>query len=178
MTTLLRFGGTAMHALYLVSVWLHILAATAWIGAMFFLMFVVVPLLRRGDRAQGAAFLSASGPRLRNMGWVAFVVLVVTGTFNLSQRGVTLADFTRPEWTMSAYGRVIMAKLALFAAVVATSAFHDFWIGPRASDAVAHDPNSPASQKLRKTASWMGRANALLALALVAAAVMIVRGVP
>lgn len=167
-----------MFALYILSVWLHILAATAWVGAMFFLMMVVVPMLRRGDRARGAAFLSASGPRLRTMGWVAFGVLVVTGTFNLSYRGVTLADFFRPEWRSSSFGKVLLAKLALFVLVLGLSVFHDFYLGPRASDAVAHDPSSPASLRLRRIASIMGRANALLALAIVAAAVMIVRGVP
>lgn len=171
-------GDFDLHLLYLVSVSLHILAAAAWIGAMFFLMVVVVPMLRRGDRARGAAFLSESGPRLRNMGWVAFAVLLVTGTFNLAHRGVTLADFSRPEWTSSSYGRVIITKLALFVVVVGLSVFHDFFLGPRASAAVARDPGSPAAQRLRRTASWMGRLSALLALAIVAAAVMIVRGAP
>ena len=58
-----------MHALYLFSVWLHILAATAWIGGMFFLVLVVVPWLRRGNERQDAAtFLQETGERFRAVG--------------------------------------------------------------------------------------------------------------
>lgn len=167
-----------MHALYLSSVLLHILAATAWIGAMFFLMLIVVPMLRRGDRAQGAAFLSASGPRLRAMAWASFAVLFLTGLYNLSRRGVHLEDLTRPEWVASSFGHLVLLKLALFVAVVGLSAIHDFRIGPNAARAMAKAPTSEEARRLRLMASVMGRANALLALVILAVAVMLVRGAP
>ena len=87
-----------MHALYLLSVWLHILAATVWIGGMSFLVLVVVPWLRRGGRVEAAAFLRETGERFRNVGWSCFLLLAATGTFNLWVRGVRLSDFGRAEW--------------------------------------------------------------------------------
>ena len=57
-----------MHALYLLSVWIHILAATVWIGGMSFLVLVVVPWLRRGGRVEAAVFLRETGERFRNVG--------------------------------------------------------------------------------------------------------------
>lgn len=167
-----------MYALYVTSVWLHILAATTWIGGMLFLVLVVVPWLRRGDRARAAAFLRETGNRFRNVGWACFAVLVVTGTFNLYVRGVRPGDFLRPEWRASGLGRAVSCKLLAFAAVLAVSAVHDFIVGPRATVAVEADPSSPRAQKLRRVAALLGRLNVLLALALVAFAVFIVRGWP
>jgi len=165
-------------ALYLLSVWIHILAAMAWIGGMFFLVLVVVPWLRAGDRAIAGAFLRETGERFRSVGWTCFAILAVTGTFNLYARGVRLGDLVRPEWLASPFGRSVLSKLGLFALVLAVSAVHDFSVGPRASVAIQRDPASPEAERLRRQASLMGRGNALLALALVAVAVTLVRGWP
>jgi copper resistance protein D len=167
-----------LHTLYLLSVWLHILAATAWIGAMFFLMFVVVPWMRSGNLAAGSSFLRATGPRLRTVGWVCFAILLFTGTFNLWMRGIHPGDLASPAFLATSYGKVVAAKLLVFALVVAISARHDFVIGPRATVAIEQDPHSAESGSLRRRASLHGRANAVLALVLVALAVMIVRGTP
>lgn len=167
-----------MHALYLVSVWLHILAAITWIGGMAFLVLVVVPWLRRGGRAQAGALFRETGPRFRDVGWTCFGILVVTGTFNLWMRGVRLSDFTRAEWLASPFGKTIVAKLSLFALALVVSAYHDFVIGPAATRALGAGPGSPEAEALRKRASVLGRVNAIVALALVFVAVMIVRGTP
>ncbi len=167
-----------MHALYLASVWVHILAATVWIGGMLFLVLVVVPWLRQGHRANAAEFLRETGTRFRNVAWACFFIVLATGTFNLWYRGVRLSDFTRTEWLSSALGTVTLLKLAVFALVVAISAIHDFVVGPRATAAIAKGPRAPEAQLWRRRASLLGRLNVILALALVAAGVMLVRGVP
>jgi putative copper export protein len=165
-----------VHALYLLSVWLHILAATAWIGGMLFLVLVVVPWLRRGDRASAAAIMSETGRRFRSVGWTCFGILLVTGTFNLWMRGVRFASFAQPEWRASAFGQAVLLKLGTFALVLLLSAVHDFAIGPNATRALERDPRSAQAAALRRRASLLGRANVLLALVLVAAGVVIVRG--
>ncbi len=167
-----------LRTLYLVSVWLHILAAMTWIGGMAFLVLVVVPWLRRGDRVNAAAFLADTGRRFRNVGWSCFGIVLVTGTFNLWVRGVRLPDFMHPEWRATPFGRAVLWKLALFTAVLVVSAYHDFVIGPRAIIAIRSDPRSEAAEALRRRASLLGRLNALLALCLVAIAVFLVRGWP
>jgi copper resistance protein D len=154
-----------MHTLYLVSVWLHILAAIVWIGGMAFLVLVVVPWLRGQDRANAFALLRDTGTRFSRVGWTCFVILVVTGAFNLYVRG---ADFTSREFYTSTLGQAVMLKLAIFLAVLIVSAVHDFIVGPRAVKS--------ASESDRKKASILGRLNALFALALVALGVIIVRG--
>lgn len=167
-----------MPTLYFLSVWLHILAATAWIGGMAFLVLVVVPWLRAAPRAHAGAFLTETGTRFRGVGWACFAILLVTGTFNLWMRGIRLAHFTDPAWLTSRPGLTVVVKLALFVAVLGVSAAHDFSIGPRAAVAIERAPGSAEAAALRRSASRLGRANAVLALLLVGAAVMIVRGVP
>ncbi|MCB9727855.1 MAG: DUF4149 domain-containing protein [Deltaproteobacteria bacterium] len=167
-----------MHLLYLVSVWLHILAATVWVGGMFFLVLVVVPWLRTGDRDLAGKFLRETGERFRSVGWVCFGVVLVTGSFNLWVRGVRWSSFVDPRWLGSDTGKAVLAKLTLFAAVLIASAVHDFGIGPRAARAIERDPRAPVAEQLRRRASVLGRVNAMLGLALVAVGVMIVRGCP
>jgi uncharacterized membrane protein len=168
-----------MRIAYLLSVWVHILAATVWVGGMAFLVLVVVPWLRTsGDRARGVALLRDTGRRFRTVGWVCFALVVVTGTFNLAARGVRLSDFASAAWRDSPFGSAVLSKLAVFACVLAVSAVHDFWLGPRATLVMEQDPRSPQAENFRRAASLLGRANALLALALIALGVIIVRGWP
>ncbi|MFO0684983.1 MAG: CopD family protein [Sandaracinus sp.] len=167
-----------VHALYVFSVWLHILAATTWVGGMAFLVLVVVPYLRSGDRQRGAALLRDTGTRFRNVGWTCFAIVLVTGTFNLHARGVRLSDLTQLAWLGSETGRAVILKLTLFALVLALSGVHDFFVGPAATRAIERDPRAPEAERYRKMASWMGRITALLALGLVFAGVVIVRGWP
>jgi hypothetical protein len=62
--------------------------------------------------------------------------------------------------------------------VLLVSAVHDFSLGPRATVAIAKDPTSAEAERFRRRASVLGRLNALLALALVALGVILVRGWP
>lgn len=167
-----------MHLLYLISVWLHVLAATIWIGGMLFLVLVVVPWLRRGGRTDAAHFLRETGERFRNVGWTCFAVLLFTGIFNLWMRGVRLSDFGRAEWLSSSFGKTVLVKLAAFCGVLLVSAVHDFIVGPRATAAIAADPRSPHARLQRKRASMLGRLNVVLALVILGAGVVLVRGSP
>lgn len=169
-----------MRLLYLTSVWVHILAATVWIGGIFFLVLVVVPWLRRGGvgTVNAGAFLRETGERFRNVGWICFALLLLTGTFNLWVRGVRLGNLASAEWWASPFGSAVGLKLAGFAVVLAVSAVHDFVIGPRATEAIQRDPRSDEAAALRKRASRLGRLNGVLALVLVALGVVLVRGWP
>jgi copper resistance protein D len=167
-----------MHALYIASVFLHIVAAIVWIGGMFFLILVVVPWLRRGNRAAAGTMLRDTGIRFRAVGWWCFGVLFATGTFNLWLRRVSVADLTSVEWLQTPFGRAVALKLALFAVVLAVSLVHDFVVGPRATRAMQADPGGAEALRLRRAASWLGRLNALFALGLVFLGVVLVRGWP
>jgi uncharacterized membrane protein len=159
--------------LYELSVWLHILAACTWLGGMAFLVVVLVPLLRRRELADVALQLvESSGRRFRALGWGCLSTLVVTGMVNMSFRGVRWADVLDGAPAAAA----LRVKLMLVLAVLAISALHDFWLGPRAARMWREKPGSASASRDRRRAALLGRVNGTLALALVLLAVMVVRG--
>jgi hypothetical protein len=66
----------------------------------------------------------------------------------------------------------------LVAAILLISAFHDFFLGPRASAAWDSDPTSAETLRLRRQAVQLGRLNLLMGLTAIALGIMLVRGAP
>ncbi|MCC7372215.1 MAG: DUF4149 domain-containing protein [Chloroflexi bacterium] len=164
--------------LYQLSVFLHILSAIIWIGGMFFLALVVVPVTRPLPQQQRAMLFGAVGRRFRTVGWVCIGLLLVTGTINAVYRGVSWSNLFSSELWGSPFGTTLALKLGVVALMLALSFYHDFVMGPH-SVRVAEAGGAPAeSERLRKTASMLGRLEAILALVVVALAIMLVRGMP
>jgi copper resistance protein D len=147
-----------MRAIYLASVWLHVLAAMTWTGGMVLFVAAVMPYFRRRSDEERTAFLEWFGARFAVVAWVCFAALVATGSFNLWMRGVRPADFLRADWRHTSFGSLAIIKLSLVALAVAISAAHE-------------------RITARAYARWMGRSLLLLALAIVGVAVMLVRAI-
>lgn len=166
-----------MTLLYQLSVYVHILAACAWVGGMAFLVVVVVPLLRRKELSSvAAAFVQKSGERFRTLGWICLGTLVATGTLNMWFRRIAWSSFFDGSFAKNPIARPLAVKLLLVALVLAVSAFHDFYVGPRATALWQKDPTSREALKARKQAAMFGRINGTLSLIIVLLAVFIVRG--
>jgi uncharacterized membrane protein len=165
-----------MRTVYLVAVWLHLLSVTVWLGSMLFMALVLVPALRtRVDPRRCSELIGECGARLRTVAWIAFAVLLLTGIVQLGARGFAWRDLMGRLWLGSS-GAILALKLGAFLLVVALSALHDFWLGPRSTQAALADPQSPQAERWRRLASWMGRCNVLLGLLIVLLAVLYVRG--
>lgn len=169
-----------MRALYLTSVYLHILAVVVWLGGMAFLVLVLVPLVRRPEfRPQAAPLFHWVGTRFRPVGWACLTLLVVTGTIQVLARGVRLSDLLSADFWGSVYGRTLAWKLVAVAVILGASAVHDFVVGPRATAIWRAGGSDPALvARVRRQASWLGRVTLLLALLAVALGVALVRGLP
>lgn len=166
-----------MRAVYLFSVWVHIVAAAWWVGGMLFLVFVLIPVTRRPEVAPvRAQLVHWVGLRFRWVGWVSLVLLVASGAFNLAYRGIGWGDLVSPRLWEGRFGRVLALKLVLVAAVLVLSALHDFALGPRATSAWKARPDSAEATRLRRRASWLARIELLLALLILGLAVLLVRG--
>jgi uncharacterized membrane protein len=165
-----------MRSLYLLNVTVHVLAAMLWLGGMFFLAVVGAPVLRQVEPAElRARLFERIGRQFRVAGWAAIAILLLTGIGNLAFDGalrggaVFRADLWRTPW-----GHTLAWKLGSVAAMLVVSAVHDFWLGPRAGRLAAM--RSPDAARMRTRAAWLARINALLGIAIVAAAVRLARG--
>lgn len=164
--------------LYQMSVYLHILSAIVWIGGMLFVALVVVPATRGLPPPERAALFGAVGRRFRTVGWVCIGLLLVTGIINSVYRGVSWNNLFSSELWGSPFGTTLALKLLLVAAMLGLSLYHDFVIGPRSVRLAEAGGSRTASEQLRKRAAMIGRAEAMLALLVVALAIMLVRGIP
>lgn len=157
------------------AVWLHIAALVAWLGGMFFLTLVVVPVMRAGKyESVSAQLVDEMGVRYRALGWVCLGLLVVTGFTNLLYRGYGLESIVSLEIFRGRFGYILEIKLFLVAIIILLSFLHDFFVGPRAAQALKRGLEE--GEKLRAVSSWIGRVNLLLALVVVFLGVMLVRG--
>lgn len=166
-----------MKALYLLSVWVHVVSAIVWIGGSLFLALILVPALRRSEyRGVAAGIVGWTGRRFRTVGWICFGLFLLTGIVNLGYRGYEWSDLWTGALWQGSFGHTLAGKLLLFAFILLLSAIHDFYVGPRATALMEADPGSPEAQRLRRQAGWIGRLNLLLALIVVWLGMMLVRG--
>jgi copper resistance protein D len=115
----------------IVIVWLHVLAASVWVGGLAYGGHLVGPALARGDRG-AAAFLA----RARLAAWVAVGVLVLTGIENL--RHARLESL----W--------LQAKVLLVLVLVPLAAHRDFAVLPRVRRALEQGADPAGARGLRR----------------------------
>jgi uncharacterized membrane protein len=165
-----------MTALYYANVTIHVLAAMLWLGGMLFLGLVGGPVLRAVEPpALRQRLFQELGLRFRSTGWWAIGVLLITGAVNLHYRGWLQWDgiLNAAAFWRTAVGHALALKLGAVAAMLIASAVHDFALGPLAGRA---EPGSPQALALRRQAAVLARANALIGVLVVVAAVRLARG--
>jgi uncharacterized membrane protein len=98
--------------LYWICISLHLLAATLWLGHMFVWSLVVGPAIKRVEPPATAELLRERSLFMGALGWPALAVLILTGLYLLSARGIAPIDLV----TGRAYaigGGVLAVKLLL-----------------------------------------------------------------
>ena len=154
-----------------VLVWLHLLAAVAWIGGMVFLSLVLVPVLKREPfAAQRSALIRAAALRFRLVVWVAVGALLTTGPLLVMSRGWSPGE-------LDGWPTALTIKLTLIAILLTLIVAHDFFIGPRVGRILqTPEPSRTGHDRLLvASSSWLPRLSLLLALAVLFAAVSLAR---
>lgn len=95
-----------------IRLFLHVLAATVWVGGQLTLA-ALVPALRRF----GAEVPKAAARRFNQVAWVAFAVLIVTGIWNVIS---VRADISHS----ASYRTTLITKLVVVAISGVTAALH------------------------------------------------------
>ncbi len=92
-------------------VWVHLLAAVAWIGGMLFLSLVIVPALKHEPLASHRGILlRAIALRFRTVVWTSVAVLLSTGPVLLSWRGDSLV--APGGWPLALQLKLVMVAAA------------------------------------------------------------------
>jgi len=137
--------------------WVHILSAAVWLGGVAMLALIAPRAL--ADRAY-----SALGGAIRRFSPLATACVLILALTGIMQSASFVGSFD--ALVNTAYGRALLAKLALFAVLVGFGAFHQYVISPRlnAWRASAGDL-SEAARRFRVTILVEAGVGALILLA-------------
>jgi uncharacterized membrane protein len=138
---------------------------------MLFLSVVLVPVLRCEPFAsQKAVLFRAIARRFRSVVWSAITILLFTGPLLLHQRGIPITD-------PSTWPTVLSAKLGFVALLLLLTLIHDLILGPRVLQItqIPTDSRTRFEHSLVVWSPWVARFSFILALAVLFAAVVLVR---
>jgi uncharacterized membrane protein len=158
-------------AMTVLLVWLHLLAAISWIGGTIFLSVVLVPVLKREPFvSQKALLFRTIARRFRAVVWGAIAVLLFTGPLLLHQQGI-------PIMNPSGWPMILAVKLGLVTILLLLTLTHDLILGPRVGRIVQLPTESRTrfDHTLVLWSPWVARFSLVLTLAVLFAAVMLVR---
>lgn len=97
--------------LYKICVVLHITALSLWLGHMFVWSLIVGPAMKRIEPADTAAMLRERSLFMGGLGWPALAVLVPTGLYMLSRRGITPSMLLSGDAFAGVAGTILAVKL-------------------------------------------------------------------
>lgn len=127
-----------------IRLFLHVLAATIWVGGQLTLV-AVIPALRPA----GVEHLRAVARRFQVVAWPAFAVLLATGVWNLFALHVTDQS---TEWLVTLFAKLVCVAISGVAAAV-----HILVTAPRVR-------NAPDENARRRAAAFSGALEGLSVL--------------
>lgn len=166
-----------MFIIYKVSVFIHVISASFWLGGILFTIAVLVPASRHRllESNRGNLF-SIVGRQFSRISWILFAVLITTGIIQLWARGFSFGYLTSNSFWQSEFGSTLAIKLVLFSMVILMSGLHDFWLGPKAITLMNSNYQENKTGIYQKATRWAGRLNLLLGLFILYFATTLVRG--
>ena len=142
--------------------WVHITSAAIWVGGSLFIGAVFAPILKKMSLAaeERLQLMIKVGRRFNKIAVPALIVLIVTGMYQahlVLQKSDVLFD--------TSYGNVLIIKILLVAALVATYAVHVRIIRKDVEDQImASQISEDQLQKLRKKIIILGEITVVLSV--------------
>jgi copper transport protein len=106
--------------------WLHLLAASLWIGGMMYLAVSYLPVLKGKELPECIRALLTMLPHFSLLAIAGMVIMALTGPFDA---GIHLS--TLDQLITTAYGRALLVKIVCVGALLLTSAIHMLYLRPR-----------------------------------------------
>jgi copper resistance protein D len=153
-----------MNTWYHISVWVHIIGVSFWIGGMLFLPVVLLPAIKNHPDRRN--LLMATGLKFRFAGYVVLTLLLVTGILNIYLRGI---DLSWKFLVISRYGKLVITKFVLLLLILVVSLVHDVQARKRLL-------SEEEKLRFKIIARWSGRILLLISLAMAFIGVVLSRG--
>src|SRR5579884_678043 len=106
--------------------WLHLLAASLWVGGMLYISTTYLPVLKGRSLKERVSSLLSTLPRYSPLAITGVVIMAVSGPFN-----ATVHMNSWAQLISTAYGRALIIKVLLVCAMLVTSAIHVRIFRPR-----------------------------------------------
>jgi uncharacterized membrane protein len=151
-----------------VNPWIHIFAATVWVGPQVFLAAVAIPAIRTvADAKDRARLMRLITTRFGYLAWGAMGVLIITGIGNVFEQEDRKFLFDH-NW-----GVIFQVKMTLVILTILLTAAHSFIIGPRLLAAQESVTDESQIAPMRRFSIMVSMVNALLALGILFCAALL-----
>lgn len=155
------------------NLWLHIFAATLWVGPQVFLFVAVIPGLRQVTSAvERSRALRVVVYRFGYLSLVAMAILIGTGVQNIRNANETYFA-AGPGMLDYRFGVILVAKLAMVAATIVLTAFHALVIGPRQLALAEQGGPEEEVERLRRWSIAVSGVNLVLSVGVLLTAAML-----
>jgi len=150
---------------------LHLIGAAVWAGGLVFLGIAATVARRTIPPGERIAFFRALGRR--------FAVVALVAAAAIAATGIDMATDRLASWGAlldTGYGRILFAKIVLFALALVEAAVHSLVLGPRLGrlreELLQTSGDAALEVRLRRTAAISGIVSALMLLQTVAILVL------
>lgn len=150
----------------------HIWAEVAWIGGIFYILFVLFPAMPRVALRDRAHFVPVLLRRFLRVVWASFFTLLLTGLY----RSFWVFDgLSTTFWTSTPQGRLLAIKLGFVAALLGLAIAVTFRVVPSAITHLAtHQEDPPDRYTCPQCATILGGMRRHLQFALILATAIII----
>ncbi len=126
--------------------WLHLLAASLWIGGILYVALVFLPVLKHFPLSERVPRLLSTLARFLPLTIAGVVIMALGGPFNATAH---MSSFSQLYAT--AYGRTLIVKVICVGALLITSAIHFFSLQPRLARTYQQYTTTTSSDEQDKT---------------------------
>ena len=121
-----------MELLGALVLWLHVTAATIWVGGNFMIAMVIVPYFKRSvPPVERVKIMTQIGRSFEPIGWGCVLILIFSGLVNIFTAGV----LANPD-LIGPFMRMLGIKILLVLVLIILTGIHGFIMAPRLAQAV------------------------------------------